>query len=102
MKIVRTHAIDLMRRPTGATPKVRAAIEVQQRPEEPDHSRDETEENDEDADDPGPSLESTTEELSVDVDLGDVKNPATRPSRVSDVYDELEGDELDRTLDVVF
>lgn len=102
MKIHRTRSIDLTRRPTGAAPRVRPVIEVQQRPGDPDHARPEDEELAGQPDGTRASLEATAEELSVEVDLGDVKDPSARPSRVSGVYDELEGDELDRTLDVVF
>ena len=99
MKIVRTHPLDLIHR-AGAPPTVRPVIEVEQRPEDPDEARSEEETPEDDPDD-RPSLEST-DELSLDVDLGDVKGPDAKPSHVSDVYDELEIEETSQTLDVVF
>lgn len=100
MKIVRTHQLDLIHR-AGAPPRVRPVVEVEQRPEDPDEARTDEEAPEPDPDD-RPRLESTTDELSLDVDLADVKSPDARPSHVSDVYDELENEETSQTLDVVF
>jgi len=100
VKIVRTYPLDLILR-AGASPRVRPVIEVEKRPEDPDEARADDQAPEADDDD-RPSLESTTDELSIDVDLSDVKSPDAKPSHVSDVYDELEGEEPSQNLDVVF
>ena len=101
MKIARIHSIDVKRGTVAATREARPAIAVERRPKDADPRRADDEELERTESCCGEEPE-TTEELSLDLDLSDVESPETRPSKVSDVYEVLEGDEPSQTLDVVF
>jgi len=100
MKIGRANPSMTPRPRTAGTRGVRAPIEVEERPAEPEESTEPGDET-EGADREAPPAADVVEEVTADLALAET-DPKRRRTSISDVYDELNDEEPSGELDVVY